>query len=195
MNHQGATRARRSLTGWAAAALVGTLLHGAAAYAQGSDAAEGEKLYVSQCKLCHGNAAAAETGELAPVPPSRQVLRVAMRQPTGSAIMDVPAPLMSGWTESAPRAGTGAAGALAFAPPFGPNLRGVYGRPAGSVKDYQYSPTFLKTLKGMEWNDAALAVWITNPQAWVPGVYMFYKQPDPEIRRKIILYLKANSNP
>jgi len=85
-----------------------------------------------------------------------------------------------------------AAGQLAFAPPFGPNLRGVYGRPAGSVAGFQYSNTFTKTLKGMEWNDAALDVWITNPQAWVPGVYMFYKQPDPEIRRKIILYLKAN---
>jgi cytochrome c2 len=47
-------------------------------------------------------------------------------------------------------------------------------------------------LKGMEWNDAALDVWITNPQAWVPGVYMYYKQPDVEIRRKIVLYLKAN---
>jgi cytochrome c len=80
---------------------------------------------------------------------------------------------------------------IAFAPPFGPNLRGVYGREAG-IMQYEYSSVFLKTLKGMEWNDAALDVWITNPQAWVPGVYMFYKQPDPEIRRKIILYLKAN---
>ena len=49
-----------------------------------------------------------------------------------------------------------------------------------------------KALKGMEWNDAALDVWITNPQKWVPGVYMFYKQQDPEVRRKIIHYLKAN---
>jgi cytochrome c2 len=34
-------------------------------------------------------------------------------------------------------------------------------------------------------------VWITDPQAWVPGVYMFYKQRDVEVRRKIIEYLKA----
>jgi cytochrome c len=68
----------------------------------------------------------------------------------------------------------------------------VYGRLAGSVEGYQYSKTFLSALKGMEWNEAALNVWITNPQAWVPGVYMFYKQPDAEVRRKIILYLKAS---
>ena len=41
-------------------------------------------------------------------------------------------------------------------------------------------------------DDASLDVWITNTQKWVPGVYMFYKQPDPAVRRKIILYLKAN---
>ena len=81
---------------------------------------------------------------------------------------------------------------FAFAPPFGPHLRGIVGRPAGTVEGFDYSATMLKTLKGMEWTEAALDVWITNPQAWVPGVYMFYKQPDPEIRRKIILYLKAN---
>jgi cytochrome c len=83
-------------------------------------------------------------------------------------------------------------GRIAFAPSFGPNLRGVYGRAAGSVKGFDYFTAFLKSVKGMEWNDAALDVWIAAPQAWVPGVYMFYKQPDPEIRRKIILYLKSN---
>jgi cytochrome c2 len=59
-------------------------------------------------------------------------------------------------------------------------------------KGFVYSVAFLKSLKGMEWTDASLDVWITNPQKWVPGVYMFYKQSDPEVRRKIILYLKAN---
>ena len=81
---------------------------------------------------------------------------------------------------------------IAVAPPYGPNLRGIYGRPAGTIQGFVYSSALLKSLKGMEWNDASLDVWITNTQKWVPGVYMFYKQPDPEIRRKIILYLKAN---
>jgi cytochrome c len=125
--------------------------------------------------LCHGNASASTTGQLA------SPLRLAMQ---GATAADVTGGLWDGRT--------GAPLQLAFAPPFGPNLRGVYGRPAGTVADFQYSSTFLKMLKGMEWNDAALDVWITNPQAWVPGVYMYYKQPDVEIRRKIVLYLKAN---
>ena len=110
---------------------------------------------------------------------------------------DVSPQLTSGSSVSAPTATWPAVNAMdavriAVAPPYGPNLRGVYGRPAGTVAGFVYSDAFLKSLKGMEWNDAALDVWITNPQKWVPGVYMFYKQTDPEVRRKIILYLKAN---
>jgi cytochrome c2 len=144
-----------------------------------SDIAAGEKLYVSQCKLCHGNASASQTGRLA------QPLRLAMQRGNATA-SDVSRGLSDGLDLGARET------QLAFAPPFGPNLKGVYGRPAGALTEFQYSSTFMKTLKGMEWNDAALDVWITNTQAWVPGVYMFYKQPDAEIRRKIILYLKAN---
>ena len=82
---------------------------------------------------------------------------------------------------------------MAFAPPFGPNLRGIYGRQAGTKENYNYSPAFLDALKGMEWNSSTLDVWLTSTQVWVPGVRMYYKQDDPEIRRKIILYLKAYS--
>jgi cytochrome c2 len=158
-----------------------------AAYAQQGDLAEGEQLYAAQCKLCHGSPSADKTADTAA--PRQQLVRLALQSSVGHTRVDV-APAVA-----APEPGTTSAGnheQLAFAPPFGPPLRGVYGRPAGSVEGFQYSTTFLSTLKGMEWNDAALDVWITNTQAWVPGVYMFYKQPDPEIRRKIILYLKAN---
>ncbi len=133
-----------------------------------SDLAEGKDLYISQCKLCHGNLE--ETTAWLPPAPRLQL----------AMLENVSVP---GWAADAH---------IAFAPPFGPNLRGVVGRPAGSVEGFTYSNTMLKTLKGMEWTEAALNVWITNPQAWVPGVYMYYKQSDPEIRRKIILYLKAN---
>jgi cytochrome c len=183
---------------YALAALVVPALQGVASAQQG-DLAEGEKLYVSQCMICHGKVTTSATSERAPKPPQRQLLRLAMQQGAAGARTDVSAPMTAGSDTAAgshatPRAADAAApGPLAFAPPFGPHLRGVYGRPAGSVEGFDYSSTFMKTLKGMEWNDAALDVWITNPQAWVPGVYMFYKQPDPEIRRKIILYLKANS--
>jgi len=137
-------------------------------WANASDLAEGKELYISQCKLCHGS-----LGETAGRLRPSQPLQLAMLDSVGAPqqIIDT---------------------RIAFAPPFGPNLRGIVGRPAGSVEGYTYSNTMLKTLKGMEWTEAALNVWITNPQAWVPGVYMYYKQADPEIRRKIILYLKSN---
>jgi len=156
------------------------------------DLAAGGDLYAAQCKVCHG-LVSAPTGDVRPVPP--RVVRVAMQQSARPTTQDVSVQMTSGLSAAtAAWLGEDAAEAarIAVAPPYGPNLRGVYGRPAGTVKGFVYSSAFLKSLKGMEWNDAALDVWITNPQKWVPGVYMFYKQPDAEVRRKIILYLKAN---
>lgn len=181
---------------WSAVAALS--IPAGAVNAQQGDLAEGEQLYTSQCKICHGSVSPAQTSDAAPL--HWQLVRLAMQHGGGPTRTDASSPLTAA-AEAAPTSRTGLPGAdanareqLAFAPPFGPHLRGVYGRPAGSVEGFQYSSTFMKTLKGMEWNDAALDVWITSPQAWVPGVYMFYKQPDPEIRRKIILYLKANSS-
>lgn len=156
-----------------------------------SDLSEGEALYTSQCKLCHGSLTQ-DTGFRAP-DISSQRIQLAMLESLNGSTADFMMRLISSFgmtpAQSSPM---NVDERIAFAPPFGPNLRGVVGRPAGSVEGYSYSKTMMSTLKGMVWNEAALNVWITNPQAWVPGVYMFYKQPDPEIRRKIILYLKAN---
>jgi cytochrome c2 len=158
------------------------------ASAEDDDLAAGAALYASQCKVCHGLVAPPPTGES-----QQRAVRLAMQQSGVDTMRDVPLEMSSGWSVSAADTHDTAAGTrIAVAPPYGPNLRGIYGRPAGSIETFVYSNAFLKTLKGMEWNDASLDVWITNPQKWVPGVYMFYKQPDPEIRRKIILYLKAN---
>ena len=63
------------------------------------------------------------------------------------------------------------------------------GRPAGTVEGFLYSREFLKRLQGVIWTRETLDIWITDSQAWVPGSMMFYKQPDPEARRKIIAYL------
>ena len=82
---------------------------------------------------------------------------------------------------------------MAFAPPYGPPLRGVYGRAAGTIAGFTYSSAFKRVLHGMVWNRSALHVWLTNTQKLAPGSLMFYKQPDPEIRRLIISYLEANS--
>jgi len=162
------------------------------AITRASDLAEGEALYTAQCKLCHGSLAV-ETGARAPVS-SPAGVRVAMLESAKTSIIDFDADrVVALAAQRAVHTATQPTGdRIAFAPPFGPTLRGVIGRPAGSVEGYQYSRTMLETLKGMEWTEAALNVWITDSQAWVPGVYMFYKQKDPEIRRKIILYLRAN---
>jgi cytochrome c len=143
------------------------------ASAQDSDLADGEKLYRSQCQLCHGSVVE-KTGESAP-----GRVRLAMNRTPGSTLSDLAPQLLPD--------------KVAVAMPFGPNLRGIVGRPAGTAPGYSYSAALMTSLKGMEWNEAALNVWITDPQAWVPGVFMFYKQRDPEVRRKIIAYLKANS--
>jgi cytochrome c2 len=167
------------------------------ARAQDDDLATGEKLYASQCKVCHGLVAPPPTSNLDLGPSQSRAVHLAMQQSAGQTMRDVPPEMTSGssvLTTIPTWPGEDAAQAvrIAVAPPYGPNLRGVYGRPAGTIQGFVYSSAFLKALKGMEWNDASLDVWITNPQKWVPGVYMFYKQPDAEIRRKIILYLKAN---
>jgi cytochrome c2 len=81
---------------------------------------------------------------------------------------------------------------LAFAPPYGPPLRGVYGRPAGSVAGFNYSSAFKQALQGVVWDEQTLNVWLTNSQKRAPGSLMFYRQPEAEIRRQIILYLRAN---
>lgn len=143
------------------------------ASAQDGDLAEGEKLYRSQCQLCHGSLDE-KTGESPPGP-----VRLAANRIAGLTLSDLAPQLLPD--------------KVAVAMPFGPNLRGIVGRTAGTAPGYSYSTALLKSLNGMEWNEAALNVWITDPQAWVPGVFMFYKQRDPEVRRKIIAYLKASS--
>ena len=176
-----------------AAALLVAAMAAGTAWAQDDDLAAGAALYASQCKVCHGLVAPPPTGDAGPALSQRRAVRLAMQQSGMETMRDVPFEMTTGWSASAADShDTAAETRVAVAPPYGPNLRGVYGRAAGSVETFVYSNAFQKALKGMEWNDASLDVWITNPQKWVPGVYMFYKQPDPEIRRKIILYLKAN---
>jgi len=56
---------------------------------------------------------------------------------------------------------------------FGPQLNGVFGRPAGSVKGYGYSAA-MKNSK-IVWNEQTLAAFIRDPDRTVPGTKMrFY---------------------
>ncbi len=82
---------------------------------------------------------------------------------------------------------------FAIALPYGPPLRGVYGRTAGTMPDFGYSQVFKRVLQDVIWNHDTLERWITDSQKWARGARMFYRQPNPEVRRHIIAYLKAHS--
>ena len=75
-------------------------------------------------------------------------------------------------------------------PRLGPTLDGVYGRKAGSVAAFHYSPGLAKA--GWTWDDSHLDAWLTNPQAVVPGAMMPYRQAKPAVRSAIIGYLKGS---
>src|ERR1700742_2573306 len=58
----------------------------------------------------------------------------------------------------------------------GPRHRGVFGRKAGSLADYNYSPA-LKAARFV-WDEKTLNKWLANPQLLVPGAKMFYHLAD-----------------
>ena len=69
----------------------------------------------------------------------------------------------------------------------GPLHRGVVGRKAGSVKDYDYSPA-LKTSK-VVWDVALLQKWLSNPEALIPGQRMGYSVDEAKDRLDLAEYL------
>jgi cytochrome c len=71
---------------------------------------------------------------------------------------------------------------------IGPKHRGVFGRRAGAIADYAYSPALKRS--DITWDAAALDRWLTNPSAMVPGTKMFFKIDDPQARADLIAYLK-----
>ena len=71
---------------------------------------------------------------------------------------------------------------------LGPKHRGVVGRPAGGLADYNYSAALKNS--GLTWDEATLDRWLTNPSALVPGTKMFFKIDDAQARADIIAYLK-----
>jgi len=77
------------------------------------------------------------------------------------------------------------------APRQGPSLVGVFGRAAGALPGFNYSPGFRAGAKGVVWDEANLDRWLTNPQAMFPGAVMLYKQANPDKRRAIIAFLQT----
>ncbi len=75
----------------------------------------------------------------------------------------------------------------------GPKHRGVVGRTAGTVPDFNYSKALNSS--GVVWTEKTLDKWLTNPQAFIPGQRMNFKVADPTDRADLIDYLKSLSHP
>ena len=174
-----------------AAGLLMAMLVAATAQAQDGDLAEGQTLFNKECSVCHGIVSKTTTGDRVPVRPQREALHVA-RVAGGDTTRDFPVPLTSGRRAEAGNGAVHGADRVAVVPLYGPHLRGVIGRIAGTVEGYGYSASFMKKMEGKVWDEAALDKWITSSQTMVPGSYMFYSQKKSDIRSKIIAYLKAS---
>jgi cytochrome c len=72
---------------------------------------------------------------------------------------------------------------------IGPAHKGVFGRKAGSVPSYAYSPALRAS--GITWNDQTLDRWLQGPQKMVKGSKMFLTVPNAAERAAIIAYLKS----
>jgi len=77
----------------------------------------------------------------------------------------------------------------------GPTLYGVFGRRAGSVKDYVYSPALAKS--GIVWNANTIARLFTEgPEHYIPGTKMpLQKMLGAGDRAALIAYLKKATGP
>jgi cytochrome c2 len=141
-----------SIAGGLALWLVGPL-----ARAQGDDIADGKALYLDNCSSCHGLISSQSS-----TPRPRRAASV--RRPAGISLGHRPAE-EGRWVLLGPGSSKTAGTLLAIAPPYGPTLRGVYGRPAGTVADFPYSREFLKRLRSVIWTGETLDIWIKDSQA------------------------------
>jgi cytochrome c len=71
---------------------------------------------------------------------------------------------------------------------IGPNLHGVFGRRAGSIEGFAYSPALAQS--GLVWTPRAVAAWLENPAGFVEGTTMaFTGYRSAADRRDLIAYL------
>jgi len=73
----------------------------------------------------------------------------------------------------------------------GPMLGRIFGRKAGSIRGYKYSPALGDA--NLNWSEDNLDQWLTNPAKFIPGVRMPVRVLDAATRREIIAYLKEES--
>lgn len=73
---------------------------------------------------------------------------------------------------------------------LGPNLFGIFGKPAGAIKGYKYSKAMLAS--GITWTDANLIEFLANPNQFIKGTKaQFPGVKNPQKRADIIAYLKT----
>src|SRR5213594_1945319 len=71
----------------------------------------------------------------------------------------------------------------------GPSLHGVFGRRAGELDDFRYSPALKKS--GITWTPKALDAYIADPQKAVPANRMPYAgMPAARDRADLIMYMQ-----
>jgi cytochrome c len=74
----------------------------------------------------------------------------------------------------------------------GPSLHGIFGRKAGTLSDFRYSPAMKRS--GISWTPETLDKFITEPQAMVPANRMPYAgMASPSDRADLIAYLEKMS--
>jgi cytochrome c len=73
----------------------------------------------------------------------------------------------------------------------GPRLQGVFGRAAGSVAGYAYSPSLKKA--NLTWDETTLDKWLTDPDALVPDNNMDFLVSKPQERKDLIAFLRKSS--
>jgi cytochrome c2 len=71
---------------------------------------------------------------------------------------------------------------------IGPHLQGVFGRSAGAVPGFAYSPAL--TRSGLVWTPRSLEAWLADPAGFVAGTAMaFTGYRTAEDRRDLMAYL------
>ncbi len=75
----------------------------------------------------------------------------------------------------------------------GPALAGVFGRRAGSVAGYPYTPALAAS--HVVWNQATLGEWLSGPRRYIPNTAMPNVLPDPAERGAVIAFLRTLSPP
>jgi cytochrome c len=78
----------------------------------------------------------------------------------------------------------------------GPNLAGLWGRPAGQREGFRYSANMVTWAPGQVWNEATLRTYLTNPKDVLPqGSMAFAGIRNPEQLTNLIAWLRLNTNP